>query len=327
MLKIKMDFIKINDLTNKKRRIKSQVDDCQTSITATISKLDWQVASKASIDTRLKKVQKRLQKQSELMDGYINALTVVSDDLAAKDRNVRNLAKELVYMLSQMSFTAVGVISNTKVDWEKDEKLNRIAIVNAIFNDKTIATSNSAIIASLIAFLDIMSGAIGRLVEYIQSVLREPIFVVDNSEKYAKKQSKSGPCCAFAYAMGLNIVRGTNYDGMQFYYGKPGENEMAHYDKGGIGAYEKSPSFGRIGSVIMDNKKPVMIHYTYTKSNGSEGQHWVLGVGIRAGANTKNLSAADIIVLDPATGNQCLLSEATGQKNSNLTYAGIKAFK
>ena len=134
MARIKIDPNRINDLATKERNIKSKTNDCQAAVRTVVRNLDWKVSSSSNIDTRLKKVQKRLNAQSELMDEYINVLTAVSDNLATKDRNIKNMAKELVYLLNQMSFVAAFTGSKPKTDWKKSEVLDKIIHANMLFN-------------------------------------------------------------------------------------------------------------------------------------------------------------------------------------------------
>ena len=63
----------------------------------------------------------------------------------------------------------------------------------------------------------------------------------------------------------------------------------------------------------MQEGHPTMVHYKYTDANGdgkSDGEHWVVVVGIREGANVNNLSISDLIVIDPAYGDERLLTES-----------------
>jgi hypothetical protein len=140
-------------------------------------------------------------------------------------------------------------------------------------------------------------------------------YLLADCKKIVKKQPFSGPCCAFAYAAGLTIVTGKKYDGMTFY-----KNGSAHYTKGHVGGYTK-PSFSGIGNSLLNKKMPVMLHYKWSP----KGEHWVLAVGLKAGADPKNLKAKDIIVLDSATGKQVTLNKATCYSKSKL--AGMKYFK
>ena len=112
------------------------------------------------------------------------------------------------------------------------------------------------------------------------------------------KQPYSGPCCAYAYGIGLSIVLRKNVDPMQFY-----RNGLAHYDWGRVGAYRMFNA-----SAIYEalrNGKPTMIHYTYPGN-----QHWVLITGVRNGANPGNLNYSDFICIDSAYGDERPLTSA-----------------
>ena len=170
MAKIKMDPNRMGDLSTKIRSIKSKTNDCQSAVGTVINNLDWKVSSQSSIDTRLKKVQKRLQAQSGLMDGYIGALATVSDSLSAKDRNIKNMAKELLYMLDQMKFMAAPIKPGEKVNLKTDEKLNKIYAVNGLFIDRKrdVDTSGKGIFVWLWEFLEEFFGRNGKK-EYLNN--------------------------------------------------------------------------------------------------------------------------------------------------------------
>ena len=124
------------------------------------------------------------------------------------------------------------------------------------------------------------------------------------------KQPYSGPCCAYAYGIGLSIVLKQNVNPMQFYY-----DGLAHYDWGRVGAYH-SYNATEIYNALK-NGKPTMVHYTY-----SGGQHWVLIVGIKNGANINNIQYSDFICIDSATGSEYALTSAYRFGN----IQGIKVF-
>ena len=131
---IKIDTNRISDLSNIERIIKNKTNDSQNIVRTVVNNLDWEVSSKENINTRLDKAQKKLQTQLELMDSYIKALDTVSDSLSSKDRNFKDMAKDLIYMLNQMNFTSVFTNTTTKVSWKIDEKLNKIISINTFFN-------------------------------------------------------------------------------------------------------------------------------------------------------------------------------------------------
>lgn len=130
------------------------------------------------------------------------------------------------------------------------------------------------------------------------------------------KQPYSGPCCAYAYAIGLSIVMNTSVDPFRFYY--QGE---AHYDWGRVNNYRYAGTFSTSDIYnALKNGKPTMIHYTYPGN-----QHWVLIMGIRAGANPNNISYSDFYCIDSATGAEVPLTSA--YRFTSGTVQGIKIFK
>ena len=122
---------------------------------------------------------------------------------------------------------------------------------------------------------------------------------------FTKPYGSNAGCCATAYATGLSIVTGKDYDPTQFwdtsvgttYYSEGHVRANLPYDAGTI--YEG-----------LKNGKPTMLNYTY--SGG--GQHWVLITGTRSGAegfDPNNITVADFIALDPANGKEVPLTEVT----------------
>lgn len=128
------------------------------------------------------------------------------------------------------------------------------------------------------------------------------------------KQPFSGPCCAYAYGIGLSIVLKKNVDPMQFYY-----DDYAHFDYGHVGDYSSYNAGNIYKSLLSGN--PVMLHYTYSTSQYSS-EHWVLIIGINGGVSTDKISYGDFIIIDPATGTERSLKDAW--QFTNGTVRGIK---
>ena len=125
-------------------------------------------------------------------------------------------------------------------------------------------------------------------------------------------------CCATAYATGLSIVTGKDYDPTQFWDTNVG---TTHYSEGHVGAYIDYDA-GTVYEALR-NGKPTMLNYTYS----SGGQHWVLITGTRSGADgfdPNNITAADFIAMDPATGKEVPLTDV--YRFEGATIQGMKNF-
>ena len=123
-------------------------------------------------------------------------------------------------------------------------------------------------------------------------------------------------CCAMSYAIGLSIVNRQAYDPTSFWYGG-----TTHYNKGGIGADISSFDAGTVYRALQ-NGKPTMINYRYANNTG---QHWVLIMGIRGGADINQLTYDDFYAIDPVTGSQVTLTSSS--KWGGCTVVRIKVFQ
>lgn len=121
-------------------------------------------------------------------------------------------------------------------------------------------------------------------------------------------------CCALSYAIGLSIVNGKSYNPTAYWYGG-----TTHYDSGGVGGYVTFNASTVYNA--LKKGKPTMINYQYTGG----GQHWVLIIGIRGGANVNSLSYGDFYAIDPATGTQVILTSS--YKWTGCTVKGMRVFK
>lgn len=113
------------------------------------------------------------------------------------------------------------------------------------------------------------------------------------------KQFDQG-CCAMSYAIGLSIVNRRAYNPATYWYGG-----TTHYDSGRVGSYVNFNAATVYNA--LKNGKPTMIHYKYA---GNSGQHWVLIMGVRSGADSNNLLYGDFYAIDPATGRQITLTSS-----------------
>ena len=163
-----------------------------------------------------------------------------------------------------------------------------------------------------------------RVEERLKDFLNENLYVRKDykSSDYLQKQSGAGPCCAYAYAMGISIIDGKKgndkYKGKDYYNGT-GATGMKRLEA--LKAWSKD-SFDTIYKQIKGGK-PVIIHY-YTDSkrdSESQNQHWVLAVGIKKDADIKNLTSKDIIILDSATGKEVTLT--SGYSYSKMGDKGL----
>ncbi len=116
-------------------------------------------------------------------------------------------------------------------------------------------------------------------------------------------------CAAVAHAIGLSIVTGEPYDPRQFWHdGERGY--QTYYDRVHIGGWESyNPE------IIYQNLvagKPTQLAYIYASSPASQedADHFVIITGIKEGADPHNLSFDDFLVIDPAYGDERLLSES-----------------
>ena len=119
---------------------------------------------------------------------------------------------------------------------------------------------------------------------------------------YGKAFSSYG-CCAMSYAVGLSIVTGTDVEPTQFLYAdSSGALPYCHYDMGHMGEYYAFDT-GIICSQLMAGKA-TLVHYKW-----NTGEHWVCVVGIRQGANRNALTAGDLLVIDPGSGTEKILTD------------------
>ena len=140
-------------------------------------------------------------------------------------------------------------------------------------------------------------------------------------------------CCATAYAVGLSIVTKKAYSPEEFWH--DGSSGVTTYydsrDGHSVGKYQKITGdnaeqlyakeiINNLNIEDISNGKPTMIHYGY----GNGGQHWVLAVGVKPGADPSNATMSDIIIMDPNTGEICGWYERVGVPNTNVW--GIQKF-
>ncbi len=108
-------------------------------------------------------------------------------------------------------------------------------------------------------------------------------------------------CCATAYATGLSIVNGRNYDPRDFWY-----DGITHFDAKGITDYIHGFDPNTVYQSLTDGK-PTMFHFGHNLYKN--GQHYVLITGVREGADVNDIKIEDFIVIDPATGTERSMEE------------------
>lgn len=139
MPRIKVDPNRLNDLSTKTRNIENKTNECNASVDTVINRLDWEVSSKASINTRLNKVQKRLQRQAELMDAYVKVLGTTNDNFRNKDAKLKQDAKSIIYEMNSISAVLSSLKTPiSKISYSTDEKLRKLSIIETLFGKKTI---------------------------------------------------------------------------------------------------------------------------------------------------------------------------------------------
>lgn len=103
---IKIDPNRVSELASKMKTIEADIETTKSMINSAKNGLDWKVASKAHIEERLKKIQNRIQIQSETMGQYANALAMVLTGFAENDKKVQMKAKGIVYSMGMLSFAS-----------------------------------------------------------------------------------------------------------------------------------------------------------------------------------------------------------------------------
>ena len=111
-------------------------------------------------------------------------------------------------------------------------------------------------------------------------------------------QPYSGPCCAYAYGIGLSIIYKHNFDPMEFYWDK-----QCHYTKGHVRSMQRYNHSDILSN--LERGYPVMVDYYY----GVRGEHWVLIIGIRNNYDPNNIEDSDFIAIDSAYGDERMLTD------------------
>ena len=131
-------------LFNLKSKLSStqiKCDEAHTNVQKVIAGLDWEIASKSSINDRLTTVQKRLRKQSGLMQQYLGFLDTAGGRFEATDKDLRDKSKDIIYQLGQVGVGLSVVNTNPKVDFESGMQISGIDDVAILFGGATPAVS------------------------------------------------------------------------------------------------------------------------------------------------------------------------------------------
>ena len=107
--------------------------------------------------------------------------------------------------------------------------------------------------------------------------------------------------CETAYAIGLTIVDPAN--AIKYKPHNYWRNGQTHYDSGRVGKYILYDSNAVYNNLV--NGKPTMVEFEHDNS-----VHWVIVIGVRAGAMIDNLQYSDFIIIDPQDGYEKYLIDA-----------------
>ncbi len=99
-------------------------------------------------------------------------------------------------------------------------------------------------------------------------------------------------CCATAYAIGLSIITGANYNPESFW-----GNGGANFTMGHVNNWTTFNANTIYNNLLQG--KPSLVHVYYYKNEYTTGEHWVLVIGVRAGAQANNLQYSDFTIIDP----------------------------
>lgn len=162
------------------------------------------------------------------------------------------------------------------------------------------------------------SGGSGTVEETVVGTEEILLDIPDNTRT---AQKNGYDCAATAYAIGLSIVTKEAHDSSKYFY-----NGYAHYDDGGIviqpdGNSETTYVYSSVIYEHLKEGKPTAIHYGH---DAPGGEHYVLVVGIRAGADPNNLTLSDFIIVDPADGRTKPWDEAYPGDNSMEPWGMIE---
>ena len=131
-------------LKSKLSSAKIKCDEAYNNIQKVIAGLDWEVASKSSINDRLTAVQKRLRKQSDLMQQYLDFLDTAGGRFEATDKELRDKSKDVLYQLGQVGVGLSMANTNPKVDFESGTQISGVDDVAILFGGATPAVSLAA---------------------------------------------------------------------------------------------------------------------------------------------------------------------------------------
>jgi len=265
----------------------------------------------------------KLKELRSILDSGPDALVDVDK---AQKNEITNWWTRSSYWLSSIFFGDTNPGDNTVVVGPvKYQYTGPYAdIVNSYDWDQTTATKEEieeTVRLALIAGME--SGDIsGELRRKLQKLHDEKIITEPNKlthkmsgslrqgdySAYTHPYGYNAGCCAMSYAIAVSIVTQKDVDPTKYWRNGPW-GYQTYYDDNA--ADWVGFDVNKIHSALQEGK-PTMVHYKYADSNGdgkSDGEHWVVVVGIREGANVNNLSMSDLLVIDPAYGDERPLTE------------------
>jgi|GEM_PF-6451376 len=160
----------LHALHGKLSSIKNTSDAAISNVQRVRNGLTWEVSAKAAVDEQLAALQKRLQKHTELMGGYASFAMTAASQFEAKDKALRDKAKDILYQMDQITYvnTNIETIVPT-LDFELAEALKQLMTIVGIFGGVT---------APVIALIEYLMGLINGPVavpEPLPPVPPEPV--------------------------------------------------------------------------------------------------------------------------------------------------------
>ena len=151
------DYIKaipeeLHALQGKLATLQREGETAVSNVQRVRSGLIWEVSAKAAVDEQLAALQKRLQTQAELMNGYAGLASKAAAQFESKDKELRDKAKDILYQMDQITYvnTNIETIVPT-LDFELAEALKQLMTIIGIFGGVT---------APVIALIEYLIGLI-----------------------------------------------------------------------------------------------------------------------------------------------------------------------
>ena len=334
--KIKVNSANISSLHKKLSTVRNSCDDAVTTIGTVRSNLDWQVTSRANIDTALADLQRRIKKQSELMSSYCGFLNTVNNRFEAVDSSLRNEAKGLMYSMGQITANLkVADKVSPMIDYNKSSALSGIATVGALFGAAAIVSTPLSMLREFFSRFNWggndegntvvvtnnnpgVGGPVGNLPTPQENNMRQytgsdfsnySVVKVFNPEFITAQVPGDGMCAAHTRAMMRNMkagVRVTTTEGQITV--RDGRRMAAN-----TGVETVPPPLGTTagvrGDVLSANIATVLREHGLPVEVRSSPNHTVMAIGIRNNA-IPPYNPSDILVVDPYRGIVTTMKEA-----------------